>query len=268
MTRYIKFFAAAVGLLVAGSAFGEITGSKHDFQAQTWSDQEICKPCHTPHNADITLTGRLWAHDLSTATYKYHGGTVASSDGSTSLDAGTGSAAQTDMDQASRLCLSCHDGTVALDSFMGKDPTKVTGEKIGIYANSAEHYNPDLAGATLDLSNDHPVGYKAAYKEDAGLTIVGGVVTAGEARYKPTAQVMGSGLKLAISKTALPASYTWRTATKADGTAYATPGQSTNYYSVSCVSCHNVHNSGAPEERGLLRISNVGSAMCLTCHNK
>ena len=260
MTRWIKLLAAAVPLLAAGFASGAITGSKHDFSAATWSDQQICKPCHTPHNADISLTGRIWAHDLSTATYKYHGGTVAGADGSTSTDAGTGTAAQTDMDNASRLCLSCHDGTVALDSFMGKNGGKPTaGTKIGALTQTQVGYNPDLA--TPDLSNDHPVGYKAAYKEDQAFS--------GHMPYKPTASVMAAGLKLAISKTALPASYTWRAGLKPDGTTpAAVPGQAVNYYSVSCVTCHNVHNAGAAGERGLLAISNQGSALCLTCHDK
>src|SRR6476646_2104607 len=121
MTRYLKFLAAAVPMLAAGFAYGEITGSKHDFSAAAWSDNQICKPCHTPHNADVSVTGRIWAHTMSTATYKTHGTRGTSTDGTTTTDAANGSVTQSGMDSASRLCLSCHDGTVALDSFMGKD---------------------------------------------------------------------------------------------------------------------------------------------------
>src|SRR5215216_5162445 len=118
MTRYLKFLAAAVPMIAAGFAYGEITGSKHDFSSQAWSDNQICKPCHTPHNADVSLTGRIWAHTMSTAQYTYHGGTVSGfNDKSTSRDAASVTKQQTDMDNATRLCLSCHDGTVALDSF-------------------------------------------------------------------------------------------------------------------------------------------------------
>ena len=118
MLRRLRYLAAvAIPLLAAPLAFGDIAGSKHDFSAATWSNQQICKPCHTPHNAGAqALTGRLWAHTLSTQTYKYHGLRTTPADGITTTDDASGSAAQTDMDSASRLCLSCHDGTVALDS--------------------------------------------------------------------------------------------------------------------------------------------------------
>ena len=96
MRRLLKFFAAATMslLMAANFALAEgIQNSKHDFSAATWSDKEICKPCHTPHNAlDTSLTGRLWAHTLSTQTYVYHGGSL-TNDGSTRPEAGTGSAA-------------------------------------------------------------------------------------------------------------------------------------------------------------------------------
>jgi hypothetical protein len=162
------------------------------------------------------------------------------------------------VDSASRLCLSCHDGTVALDSFMGKDGGS-TGKSISDLAGAGGLYNPNIGGAavgaaTADLSNDHPVGYAAHYDETNG--------SAGHYRYKPLATVNAAGLKLAKSPDAFPAG-------KVDQT--GAPVTYTNYFSVSCVTCHNVHNAGtgtAPDERGLLRMSNVGSAMCLTCHNK
>jgi predicted CXXCH cytochrome family protein len=253
MIRYLRLLAASVPLLAAGFALGDITGSKHDFSAQDWSDNEICKPCHTPHNADISLTGRLWAHTMSTATYTYHGGTLADQDGSLRTDGATGVAAQSDMDSASRLCLSCHDGTVALDSFKGKVGGS-QGVSISTLASGDGLYNPNIGGgtvggATADLSNDHPVGYKAVYDEMSG-------VSTGHARYKPVADATAVGIKFATSKTA------------ATGNGLDGNPRTGNLPSVSCVSCHNVHNSGASDERGLLRASNVGSELCLSCHNK
>lgn len=274
MTRYLKFMAAAVPFLAVSFAFGEITGSKHDFSAATWSDNQICKPCHTPHNADISLTGRIWAHTLSTATYKYHGGSVPG-DGSTSTDAGTGSVTQTGMDNATRLCLSCHDGTVALDSFKGKDGGFGT-TSIDTLKSADGSYNPNLGGtgAQPDLSNDHPVGYSAKYDEWSGITFNPDGTTSGEYRYKPIDNVLNvKKLKMAISTnlyTTDPNKQAGRTTGVTPYGQYPKGGTTTtnNYYSVSCVTCHNVHNAGAPEERGLLRISNAGSDLCLSCHNK
>src|SRR5690606_15218397 len=79
MKRMFIILAAATPLLTANLLSGSdgITGSKHDFSSDTWSDSQICKPCHTPHNAIAPeLTGRIWAHTLSTATYTLHGSSV------------------------------------------------------------------------------------------------------------------------------------------------------------------------------------------------
>jgi len=75
----------------------------------------------------------LWNHELSTANYTLFGGS-----------AGT----QADIDRGSRLCLSCHDGTVALDSFGGKTGT---------------NFIPGGAKIGTDLSDDHPIGKEAVY---------------------------------------------------------------------------------------------------------
>ena len=106
-----------------------IAGSAHDFSSQGWSGGQICEPCHTPHNA--STAGPLWNHAVSAASYTlYASGT---------MDAGPAQPAG-----VSLLCLSCHDGTVALDSFGGATGTNtITGSA--------------LVGT--DLSNDHPISF-------------------------------------------------------------------------------------------------------------
>jgi predicted CXXCH cytochrome family protein len=125
---------AVAGLLVAGVQ-GDIVGSAHDFSGTSWAGGEICKPCHTPHFAsDI---GYLWAHTLSTQTYTLF-------DGSTSSAGGVD-----ELDKYTRMCLSCHDGTVALNDFHNGGGPLI--------------YIDDGAKIGVDLSNDHPVGIEAAY---------------------------------------------------------------------------------------------------------
>lgn len=130
LSKLIVGTLALAGL--SGAANAQITGSRHDFSTYSWSGGEICKPCHTPHFANVAA-GRLWNHALSTATY-------------TMFDGSTGSSA--DLERESRLCMSCHDGTVALDSFGGRTGTNFvpTGAKIG-----------------TDLTDDHPIGKEAIY---------------------------------------------------------------------------------------------------------
>lgn len=245
--RLFRFLAAAVPMLAASFAFGEIAGSKHDFTAASWADQNICKPCHTPHNAIETgVTGRLWAHTLSTATYTYHGSRTSPVDGSTTTDGADTTITQDDMDGASRLCLSCHDGSVALDSFMGKN-----GASDGMAIGTAGH-GEATANLGVDLSNDHPVGFRAVYQENKG--------SGGHYYYKPLAPLKSApySLKFATSPTAVPAG-----SLDQDGNAIAY----TNWPSVSCVTCHDVHN-GKDLGDGLLRYSNEGSGLCLACHVK
>jgi predicted CXXCH cytochrome family protein len=135
ITKYLAGLAVATLGFVTATAPAQITNSSHDFSSMAWSGGEICKPCHTPHNA-IDGQPRLWNHELTTATYEMHSGT------------GT---AVVDFDQVSRMCLSCHDGTVALDSFGGTTGTS---------------FIPGGANLGTDLTDDHPVGSDAEYPPD------------------------------------------------------------------------------------------------------
>jgi len=120
--------AATVGLLVGGIAGADIKGSMHDFSSQAWTGGQVCETCHTPHNTRTAQTP-LWNHAATSANFgTYSSPTLKASGGQPS--------------GASKACLSCHDGTVAVDSF-------------GTRTGSAVMTGPDLIGT--DLSRDHPV---------------------------------------------------------------------------------------------------------------
>lgn len=134
-----------VGGFSAALYAGSIIGSVHDFSGQPFAGGQICVVCHAPHNVATPVIPPLWNHDLSTATYTVYS--------SPTLDAGplgqpTGS---------TKLCLSCHDGTVAVDSFGGATGTFfITGD----------------ASLGTDLSNDHPISFTyntALATTDGGL---------------------------------------------------------------------------------------------------
>jgi predicted CXXCH cytochrome family protein len=128
---------ASLALVSAGSASaGTIVGSPHDMSAQGWSGGEICVVCHTPHNADTTVTeAPLWNHTVTTDPHIMYAST--SFDGAATIS--------TEPTGASKLCLSCHDGTVAIDSFGGATGTSTI-------------QNPNAIFGT-DLSNDHPISF-------------------------------------------------------------------------------------------------------------
>ena len=151
-----KILGATLGLvMVAGFAGAQILGSEHDFSSQGWGTNEICQPCHTPHNASIALPVVLWNHEVTAATY-------------TLYTSGTMNATTGQPDGVSRACLSCHDGTVALDSFGG---------------STGQNFIGGDADFGTDLSNDHPVSF--AYT-DALAGIDGGL-------YPPTTESSGLG---------------------------------------------------------------------------
>lgn len=148
----MKHLAAAVVLLVLTASLSVaqttgITNSAHNFSSQTWNTSgEICVTCHTPHNANTSVSDApLWNHALSTQTYTLYS--------SSTLNATTGQPGG-----RSKLCLSCHDGTVALANFGGTTTgtTMISG------------------GSNLgtSLSDDHPIGitYNATLASaDGGL---------------------------------------------------------------------------------------------------
>lgn len=113
-----RFLALMVTVVIAGAgwvlsaqAAGTIVNSKHDLTKVAGLDTkgEICIVCHTPHNADITTQDApLWNHKLQTTNYTLYDSPTFNGKADISQPAGV-----------SKLCLSCHDGTVALDAFTG-----------------------------------------------------------------------------------------------------------------------------------------------------
>jgi predicted CXXCH cytochrome family protein len=144
MKKFTKLSILVGILLLAGSAMAQITGSAHDFSGNGWAQNQICITCHTPHNADTSVANApLWNHEVTTATYTLYT--------SNTLDATLGQP-----NGVSKLCLSCHDGTVALDSFGGTTgSTMISGN----------------ANLGTDLSDDHPISfdYTAVAATDSGI---------------------------------------------------------------------------------------------------
>ncbi len=101
-------------------------------------EDQVCIFCHAPHNASPQAP--LWNRHNPTTYYRIYQ--------SSTLDAR--------MDQpggASKMCLSCHDGSIALGMVLSRDPNDP------IPLN--QPYMPTgPSNLTNDLSDDHPIGFR------------------------------------------------------------------------------------------------------------
>jgi predicted CXXCH cytochrome family protein len=275
---------AAVALLAAGTlavapAQAGISTTKHNLgsngtgvnklQAQAGST-EICVFCHTPHGADTNASVPLWNKKLTPgAAYLTY-----NSLGTSSLDGnvlGVGS--------VSLACLSCHDGTQALNVMInapGSDGYTAGGAVFGTMDGTNQVGNKLQSGAItnldLDLKNDHPVGIQYA----GGPKLANSIGAAGT----DYTAFRDADFKTAKSTTANNMTVWWvdtdvgvaGTREKTDMQLYTrkggllsgdTTGQVEQPY-VECASCHDPHSDNTT----FLRILNTSSAVCLACHTK
>lgn len=140
--------AVAVGQTgVVNSRHNMSTGGPGTIVAET--EGAVCVFCHTPHTSNTAQTlAPLWNRSAS-AVSSY---TLYSSDYLTSLSYPS----PTQPNAKSKLCLSCHDGTIALGAVYN-----APGASSSItMANSVTTMPTDAGGYVgTDLGNDHPVGF-------------------------------------------------------------------------------------------------------------
>jgi len=144
--RMILFVMALVlGALPLQAQTGtSIVNSKHNLSVsgpgtvKAANEEQVCIFCHTPHNAAPVRP--LWNRSLPLASYKTYT--------SNSLKALPGQPTG-----SSKLCLSCHDGTIALGNVLSR------GEQIQM-ANGITTLPPGKSNLGTDLSDDHPISFK------------------------------------------------------------------------------------------------------------
>lgn len=157
--------AASTSVIAAG-----IADTKHNLSVtgpgtiKSTDQTEICVFCHTPHDAIKNDNIPLWNHTLSsTAAY----GTYASPT-FTATDAADIGGVTSDTAAVSNLCLSCHDGTVALNSLNNPSNARPTTTMSANYITGSAN----LGATSTALKNDHPVNFTydaALVTADGGL---------------------------------------------------------------------------------------------------
>lgn len=269
-TSMTKVSAALALMTLSGVAMAGIANTKHNLGGSTnagnggagWnfnnSTTEICVFCHTPHGADSSATAPLWNRNLGTNTYNTYADL-----GTTTLDAAaavTGS--------VSLACLSCHDGTQAMDSMAnvpgaGAAPagsfTSIgagtgTGPNGWVEFQSMGSVSGEIINLGTDLRNDHPISIQYA-----------GALTG--TRVAIDTDFVGATSTTAGTKTVWYVDTGGAGKQKTDLPLYnRTDTTFTNEPMVECATCHDPHR----ENTTFLRHNsgNNGSATCLSCHTK
>ncbi|MCO6455818.1 MAG: hypothetical protein J5I93_11025, partial [Pirellulaceae bacterium] len=139
--------ALLVGLAVVWpplQAQDSIVNSPHDLSMfgraniRAVNEDEICIFCHAPHNSDPAIPA--WNRHMPQTWYRIY----------------QSSTLQARLDQPgpeSKMCLSCHDGSIAMGLVLSRPPTDP------IVMN--QPFMPTgLSNLTNDLSDDHPIGFR------------------------------------------------------------------------------------------------------------
>ena len=123
--RHIAQFILLGALFAGSSAFAQgVVTSKHDFttggdaQGTTTQTDQVCVFCHTPHGADTTAPVPLWNKVLNANEARFTRYSTLATPSFDSQEAPVGS--------VSLACLSCHDGTQAMDVGFFESDTKIT----------------------------------------------------------------------------------------------------------------------------------------------
>lgn len=252
------------GLGWLGSATGgsNVGATKHNLSkdgsnsVKATSETQVCAFCHTPHNSNNAVVAPLWNRTTNVTSYTRY--TSASLDANTIND---GFNAQPG--GSSLLCLSCHDGTVALGSVNQAPMGSGGGTSIAMTGGSTM---PTGLGANTgftrnlntDLTNDHPIS--ATYNDT--LAVADGELARMDANQK---DIGTSGDLIGIRNAG------YRPTLPLQPTGTGGKGQ------VQCTTCHDPHLDQAKFLR-LNRLqanasptgtfSSSNDIICIACHTK
>ncbi|MCF7954794.1 MAG: hypothetical protein K9M75_03230 [Phycisphaerae bacterium] len=258
--KTIKLVTAMLLLLTGPFAVAAIQGTPHDLVATSGGDS--CRFCHTPHGS---ISGTpLWNHKLSNAFYSIYQ--------SSSLQAKPGQPTG-----SSKLCLSCHDGTIALGD-------TVTGQFSGSKIASGK------ANLETDLSDDHPIGFdysESLAAEDTQLNSPSSLPDtlklneSGQLQcttcHEPHDNKFGKFLTMSNIRSQMCMNCHdlngWTTSAHQSSTATVLSAndpylQASEYSSMAdngCANCHRPHS--APGKERLLHFQK-SEDNCLSCHNR
>lgn len=272
--KHLLVLLGASLLGLSGIASAGIVSTKHNLGSSAAATNnkvtdtaDTCVFCHTPHKG-AGGTVPLWNKNIGVGTAA--DGTALTPYSSTTMDGTVNYSGSTSM-----ACLSCHDGTQAMDNIINAPGSGgfVSGGTDLTYTWSTATNRVDANGKMLndaagslsmlgkDLSDDHPVaipyggggvttGTPSGATTDPDFTQVGATANSGSLTLTTAGGKWwfeDSGANGRIDSTEIRL-YTVGTAAQ-----------------VECASCHDPHSSA---QATFLRMANTNSAVCTACHTK
>lgn len=205
-------------------------------------EDQVCIFCHTPHNAAPIRP--LWNRETPMDAYTIYA--------SRSLDARPGQPTGT-----SKMCLSCHDGTIALGSVLSRGTPILFSGGVSTIPQGAGRIGTDLA-------DDHPISFhydSSLVSRDSKVKEPG--LLPPEVRLDANSELQCTTCHDAHNNS-LGKFLTMRNDNSALCTACHQMGQTTITAHQSCASCHQPHS--APSGPYLLRRQTI-TETCVSCHN-
>lgn len=275
-------------MMAGGAAEAGISTTKHNLGSAAPAGNnafsgtaEICVFCHTPHAA-ASNNPPLWNKNLPTSTYQLYDTANSSTIDGLVLQPNAASNMS-----VSIACLSCHDGTQAMNNFInapGSGGYNSAGANMAGTWTSGSTLNPvittgasagrlqargattGIANLSTDLRDDHPIGIQYC----GGGPRVGSTASAclDTDFFAPSNATIGGSTVFWVEAAG---STTGAGRQKGDMILYNRSfgangvNPAGTYPSVECASCHDPHSSANPT---FLRLANTSSNVCLSCHNK
>jgi hypothetical protein len=251
--------AALLALLSSVASAQGVVGSPHDLQPSTTNTSETCVFCHTPHGSSTSAAVPLWNKTLpAPATYTRY----------SSLNTSTLSGAEAPVGSVSLACLSCHDGSQAVDTVLntpgrGMGASFPAGTQIDAAVFDAMEGTPVPMLGT-DLRDDHPVSIQ-----------YGGVGSDADGTANPAN--LGNQDFNAPEKDTINTNPAWwvdsegtanQTREKTDMILYTRTDGPAGATGEPMVECGSSSTFVANQSVSFLRIPNDSSQICTTCHIK
>lgn len=269
---FVSVLFLSINLLFLSGSFAEIKITKHNLSADSGNviradtETQICVFCHIPHNASPSAP--LWNRADPGSNYTpYTSSTVDALPGQPTGD--------------SLLCLSCHDGTIALGDLLSVDTPIVMD-------NFVTTMPVGRSNLDTDLSDDHPVSFVYQDSLDGGdtqlvdpATLIGAVKLDRDGQlqctscHDPHDDTYGNFLVMdavegALCETChiiLHGDTPHRNSTASWNQNGTDPWPNTEWTTVqenACFNCHTPHAAARPER--LLKHA-TEEDICLACHN-